>query len=84
MLLSRLLYGAAFLWAVEATTTTFTNSRRFLFDVDGGAIDAYGSKINCEITDIFFKVEMLIMQTSVRSIRDEARRQAFVYLLNST
>ena len=30
----------------QAATATFSNSVRFLFDVDGNQIDAYGSKIN--------------------------------------
>jgi len=38
-LLSQLALGA---------TTQFSNERRFMFDVDGNLIDAYGSKINCK------------------------------------
>lgn len=30
----------------QTASKTFTNSQRFLFDVDGNQIDAYGSKIN--------------------------------------
>ena len=30
--------------------TVFTNTNRFLFDVDGNQIDAYGSKINCMLS----------------------------------
>ncbi|KAK4574517.1 hypothetical protein LTR86_001358 [Recurvomyces mirabilis] len=32
--------------ATTASSITFTNTKRFLFDVDGNQIDAYGSKIN--------------------------------------
>lgn len=51
MLLRSLLAAAAFVAVTNAATVTFTNTRRFLFDVDGDQIDAYGSKINCEPQD---------------------------------
>lgn len=34
--------------AYEAAQTTFTNTKRFLFDVDGNQVDAYGAKVQCE------------------------------------
>ena len=30
----------------QAAQVTYDNNRRFLFDVDGNQIDAYGSKVN--------------------------------------
>lgn len=41
--------SAGLLWQVAfGAIAQFSNKRRFLFDVDGNMIDAYGSKINCK------------------------------------
>jgi hypothetical protein len=52
---------------------SFNNRDRFLFDVNGDQIDAYGAKVNCKLTfpnnrTLSFVELVLTMQFSVRSL----------------